>query len=143
MVNPFEKHSQEANRFVKTLAIRLHTPGDPEHALRVLRAVFGILRRRIVPDESLQLVSQLPLILKGVYVDGWNIMEPLSEANTLDDFVFEIRSDSQGKTYLDFANDELARKKIVTAFNALKQFNVEGELHDILYQVTGELTGIV
>src|SRR5436190_2627020 len=143
MLYPFDKYYHEASRFVKSLAIRLGTPGDPEHAIRVLRCVFGVLRRRIVPDESLQVVSKLPLILKGIYVDGWNIYEPLSEANTLDEFLFEIRSSSQRNAYLDFANDELAKKKIVTVVNALNQFVYDGELNDILHNLSREASEMV
>ena len=142
MLYPFDKHYDEAKRFVKNLARRLGTPGDSEHAVRVLRSVFGVLRRRIVPDESLQLVSKLPLIVKGIYVDGWNICEPLSEADTLDQFLFEIRSNSQGRTYLDFANAELAKKKIVRVFRMLKQFVYEGELNDILLRLSTEASEI-
>src|SRR5262245_13480502 len=82
MLHPFDKPYDEATRFVKNIALRLGTPRDLEHAVRVLKSVFGVLRRRIVPDESLQLISKLPLVLKGIYVDGWNICEPLSEART-------------------------------------------------------------
>ena len=138
-----DKHCDEATRFVKNVASRIGTPRDSEHAVRVLRSVFGVLRRRIVPDESLQLISKLPLIVKGIYVDGWNIYEPLSEAHTLDEFLFEIRSNSQGRAHLDFSNVELAKKKIIAVFKVLKQFVYEGELNDILRSVSREASEIV
>jgi uncharacterized protein (DUF2267 family) len=143
MLYPFDKQYNEATHFVKSVAKRLGTPGDLEHAVRVLRSVFGVVRRRIVPDESLQLVSKLPLILKGIYVDGWNIYEPLSEARTLDEFLFEVRNNSQGRAQLDFSNVELAKKKIVAVFNMLKQFVYDGELADIVRTVSTEARKIV
>lgn len=143
MLYSFDKHCDEATRFIKNVAARIGTPADSEHAVRVLRTVFGVLRRRIVPDESLQLISRLPLIIKGVYVDGWNICEPLSEARTLDEFLFEIRSDSQGRAHLDFSNVELAKKKIIAVFNVLKRFVYGGELADILRSVSREASEIV
>jgi uncharacterized protein (DUF2267 family) len=138
MLYSFDKQYDEATRFVKSVAKRLGTPGDLEHAVRVLKSVFGVLRRTIVPDESLQLISKLPLIVKGIYVDGWNICEPLSEARTLDEFLFEIRRHSQERVHLDFSNVELAKKKIIAVFNVLKQFVYEGELNDILRNVSRE-----
>jgi uncharacterized protein (DUF2267 family) len=143
MVYPFDKHYGEATRFVKSVAKRLGTPRDFEHAVRVLRSVFGVLRRRIVPDESLQLISKLPLVIKGIYVDGWNICEPLSEARTLDDFLFEIKSHSQERAHLDFSNVELAKKKIIAVFHILKQFVWEGELNDILRNASKEANAII
>jgi uncharacterized protein (DUF2267 family) len=143
MLYPFDKHDEEATRFVRNIAIRLGTPGDLEHAVRVLKRVFGVLRRRIVPDESLQLISELPLIIKGLYVDGWNIYEPLSEVGTLDEFLIEVRGRSQGRAYFDFANDELAKKKIIKVLNILKQFVHGGELNDILHNLSSEAKQIV
>ena len=143
MLYPFDKHYGEATNFMKNVAKRLGTPGDFEHAVRVLRSVFGVLRRRIVPDESLQLISKLPLMIKGIYVDGWNICEPLSDARTLDDFLFEIRSHSQGRAHLDFSNVELAKKKIIAVFHILKQFVWDGELNDILRNASREASQIV
>ena len=143
MLYPFDKQYDEATRFIKSVAKRLGTPGDLEHAVRVLRSVFGVLRRRIVPDESLQLISKLPLVIKGIYVDGWNICEPLSEASTLHEFLFEIRSHPQGRSQLDFSNVELAKKKIIAVFNVLKQFVCEGELNDILSNFSRESSEII
>src|SRR6266540_972683 len=91
MTNIFDKDCREANRFIRNLALQLGTPNDTDHAMRVLQSVFKELRRRIIPDESLHLISQLPLILKGMYVDGWNVNEPLSEAKTFNEFLDEIR----------------------------------------------------
>jgi uncharacterized protein (DUF2267 family) len=77
-------------------------------------------------------------MLKGIYVDGWSICEPLSEADTLDEFLFEIRNSSKGRAHLDFANGELAKNKIVAVFNALKQFLHEGELNDLVLNLSRE-----
>jgi uncharacterized protein (DUF2267 family) len=142
MLYPFVKHYDEATGFIKSVAKRLGTPGDLDHAVRVMRSVFGVLRRRIVPDESLQLVSQLPLLVKGIYVDGWNICEPLSEARTLDEFLFEVRDNSKGRSHLDFSNVELAKKKIIAVFNVLKQFVCDGELADMLGNLTRDASEI-
>ena len=76
-------------------------------------------------------------------MDGWNICEPLSEARTLDEFLFEIRSESQGRAHLDFSNVELAKKKIIAVFNVLKRFVYGGELADILRNVSREASEIV
>ncbi|HEV8286179.1 MAG TPA: DUF2267 domain-containing protein [Chitinophagaceae bacterium] len=143
MVNVFDNHCQEANRFIKDLALQLGSPDDTDHAIRILRCVFKALRRRIIPDESLHIISQLPLILKGLYVDGWDINEPLSEAKTFDEFLFDIRNNTETSASVDFANDELARKKITTVFSALKEFVSEGELNHIRDELPKEIAEIV
>src|SRR5258706_9857714 len=128
MTDAFNNHCREANRFIEDLAFQLGTPNDADHAMRVLQSVFAELRRRIIPDESLHLISQLPLILKGMYVDGWNINEPLSEAKTFNEFLDEIRDSDDRNAGSDFANDDLARRKIMIVFKALKKYIPDNEL---------------
>ena len=142
MVNLFDKQCQEANHFIKDLAMQLGTPEDIDHAVRVLRYVFRALRRRLVPDESLHIVSQLPLILKGIYVDGWNIYEPLSEAKTFDEFLYDIRNNER-KADVDFTNYDLAKKKISAVFNALKKIISGGELDHFRDELPKELAEMV
>lgn len=40
-------------------------------ALSVLRAVLHQLRDRLTPDEAVDLAAQLPLLVRGVYFEGW------------------------------------------------------------------------
>ena len=143
MTNTFEKHLQEASGFFKNLATQLGTPDDIDHAVRVLKGVFRALRRRIIPDDSLHIVSHLPLVLKGMYVDGWTINEPLSEAQTLDEFLFDIRNNTERKANADFASDELARKKITAVLNALKQFISNGEMRHVRDELPREIAQMV
>src|SRR6266404_6506613 len=143
MVNVFDKHCQEGNRFIEDLALQLGTPDDTDHAVRVLRCIFKAVRRRVVPDESLHIVSQLPLILKGMYVDGWDINEPLSEAKTFDEFLDNIRNNTEKNTGVDFSNNELAKKKIMVVFNALKEFISDGDLDNIRDELPKEIAELV
>ena len=143
MATTIDKHCQEANQFIKELASQLGTPGDTEHALRVLRCVFKALRRRIVPEESMHIISQLPLIFKGMYVDGWNIHDELSDAQTFNDFLDEIRNNTESRADVDFADDELAKKKITTVFKALKVYISEGELDHIRAELPNEIAGMI
>jgi uncharacterized protein (DUF2267 family) len=40
-------------------------------ALAVLRAVLHQLRDRLPPEEAVDLGAQLPLIVRGIYYEGW------------------------------------------------------------------------
>jgi uncharacterized protein (DUF2267 family) len=143
MANLFNKDYREAEYFIKDLALQLGTPNDPFHAVRVLKALFTELRRRIIPDESLHLISQLPLILKGLYVDGWAINEPLSEARNFNEFLNELRTNSERKASADFANDELARKKIRITLQAIKKFIPDDEVGQLRDELPKEVAEMV
>jgi len=40
-------------------------------AYQALRGTLHALRDRLPPEEAVQLAAQLPLLLKGMYFDGW------------------------------------------------------------------------
>lgn len=143
MINAFNKHLEEANRFVKDLAMQLGNPENTDQAIRVLRAVFIALRRRIPTDESMHVVSQLPMILKGMYVDGWDLHEPLSDAQSWDDFLFELRNNTARNADIDFVNDEDAKQKVSAVFTALKQYISEGELDHVRSSLPKEIAEVI
>lgn len=64
MVTAFEKHVAEANGFIKNLSMRVGMPDNPDFAIRITKAIFKAVRKRITPEQSMHVVSQLPLILK-------------------------------------------------------------------------------
>lgn len=45
--------------------------GDEERAWRALRATLHALRDRLPPNEAVQLAAQLPMLLRGLYFEGW------------------------------------------------------------------------
>ena len=49
------------------------------------------LRRRLTLDESFDLLAQLPMCIKAVYVDGWKpALFPDKSIKTLEDFIREV-----------------------------------------------------
>ena len=44
---------------------------DETEALSVLRCVLHQLRDRLTIDESVQFAAQLPMIVRGIYFEGW------------------------------------------------------------------------
>lgn len=44
---------------------------DEAEALTVLRVVLHQLRDRLSVEESVQLAAQLPLLVRGIYFEGW------------------------------------------------------------------------
>src|ERR1043166_3664105 len=107
-----EKFAQTGNRFVQDVAERIGEPENTAKAARVMRAVFHSLRNRITPEESLQLVAQLPMFLKAVYVDGWKLSKMYERIKHVTDFIDEV-SNEAGRTGLnDFSTNDEALKLI-------------------------------
>jgi uncharacterized protein (DUF2267 family) len=45
---------------------------DPRQAYSILRAVLHVLRDRLTTSEAVDLGAQLPMLVRGIYYDGWN-----------------------------------------------------------------------
>ena len=73
-VAALEHTIQQTNIWLKTLAEELHL--DERHEAYVaLRAVLHVLRDRLTPEQAVHLGAQLPLLIRGIYYDGWRPVE--------------------------------------------------------------------
>lgn len=85
-MHDFDAAVQKANRWVKEMATELST-GDDHEAYRALRAGLHALRDRLPIDEAVQLGAQLPLVLRGVYYDGWKPRQTPVRVRSEDEFL--------------------------------------------------------
>jgi uncharacterized protein (DUF2267 family) len=67
----FDKTVQESNLWLKDIMERLSTD-DRHRAYSTLRAVLHSLRDRIGPESAAHLGAQLPMLLRGVFYEGWD-----------------------------------------------------------------------
>ena len=70
-LDTFDKTVQESNLWLKDLMERLNTQ-DRHHAYSTLRAVLHGLRDRIGPENAAHLGAQLPMLLRGLFYEGWD-----------------------------------------------------------------------
>ena len=65
---------QQTNVWLKTLSEELHV--EERHvAYSALRAVLHVLRDRLTPEQAVHLGAQLPLLIRGIYYDGWRLTD--------------------------------------------------------------------
>lgn len=102
MTLDFEKYAMKGNEFIHQLEANLGSP-DRGHAGRILRTTLRVLRNHLTFEESLQLLSQLPMAIKSVYVDGWKKGEH-QRLKTVDDFLIEIIREDGNSAWRDFSN---------------------------------------
>ncbi len=129
------RYVEEANRFYKEVAQELGNPQDINHASRVTTAVLHTLRERITIEESMHVVANLPMILKGIYVDGWKISKDAYHADTLDEFLNEVREHSLREPGRDFGGHQMARDTVKAVLHVLRKYIDEGEIRHIKAQL--------
>lgn len=69
-IHVFERTTHEAHEWVNDLAGRTGWTNERE-VLRLLRAVLGKVRDHLHVNEMAQFSAQLPILLRGMFFEGW------------------------------------------------------------------------
>jgi uncharacterized protein (DUF2267 family) len=129
-LNTFEKHAAKGNKFVKNVSEYL---GDVnrDKAGRITKAVLHALRDVLTVQENLHLISQLPLVIKGVYVDNWKISGEPKRIRTIDDFCDDLRQIARLTAEEDFDTKDDCLDAVHAVFSVIRDMVSEGEIEDI------------
>ena len=98
---------------------------DEQRSYRLLRATLQTLRDWLDVNEASQLAAQLPMLLRGVYYEGWHpAATPVGERS---------RQDFIDRVQRAFGTDPLAypEKAISDVFRLLSRRISEGEIKDV------------
>ena len=88
----FDTTVQETNLWLKAIMDRLHT--DDRHlAYLALRATLHALRDRLGPENAVHLAAQLPMLVRGLYYEGWRLAASQTKERTRADFLEHVRSE--------------------------------------------------
>jgi uncharacterized protein (DUF2267 family) len=68
----FDHTVQESNGWIKEIAEYLETP-NRQVAYHALRGVLFALRDRLTVDEAFNLAAQLPLVIRGLFFEGYKV----------------------------------------------------------------------
>ena len=84
----FDRTVQETNLWLKDLEERLGAPRQQAYAC--LRATLHELRDRLPPETALHFAAQLPMLLRGVFTEGWSLTARPDVERTAEAFVLDV-----------------------------------------------------
>lgn len=135
----YEQYAHEARKFLKEIASEIGDPENTEQADRIMTSVLHTLRDLLTPEESLHLIAQLPMLLKGIYVNGWHL-GTRNRIKSMDDFIEALMLKNPRAAAQDFGADEKAIERTKAVFKVLRNRIAVGEVKDIVSQLPPELT---
>ncbi|GAA0893657.1 DUF2267 domain-containing protein [Fulvivirga kasyanovii] len=135
----FIKHAEKGNHILNEVASELGFPGNKELAGRMLRAVLHTLRARLTIQESFQLMAQLPLVLKGLYVEGWKYQEKPFRIKHIGEFVTHVIREDYPAGHHDITTVKDGENAIMGVLKVLRSHITEGEVQSILASIPREL----
>jgi len=122
---------QQTQEWLKELRDNGDLTNESE-ALSVLRAVLHQLRDRLTPEEAVDLAAQLPLIVRGVYFEGWRPAHTPEKLRAKKEFLSELAV----KLRPHPVNAEQAARDV---FALLAHHCDPGEIADVIGQLPGEI----
>jgi uncharacterized protein (DUF2267 family) len=130
MTLDFEKYAKKGNEFMHHLEDNLNTE-DRAHAGRILRSTFRVLRNHLTFEESLQLLAQLPMALKAVYVDGWSAAAH-RKIKSPEEFLVEIGREEGSNAWRDFSNEDEMISAVRAVIDTLREYVSSQEIDQAL-----------
>jgi uncharacterized protein (DUF2267 family) len=121
----FDTTIQESNLWLKEVEANLGDC-DRQEAYAALRAVLHALRDRLPAQAAVKFAAQLPMLLRGLYFEGWTLPEETDRARSLEEFADKVVASLHPR----FRFDPVTSSEAV--FGAIANFVSEGEVDKIV-----------
>lgn len=140
----FDKYAAEGNRFLKEYAQEMDLANEQMKSGRILVSTLHALREIISFAESLQLIAQMPMFLKAIYANRWNVKKNRSRVKSVEDFMDLVRILNEPASINDFGyENELLEHYIRTTFLFLRKYISYGEMEDIKSELPKKLKDLI
>ncbi|MGW0214364.1 DUF2267 domain-containing protein [Micromonospora chokoriensis] len=125
MLSAFESSLDKTTLILKDIEDAYGWPKDRRNqSYAALRTVLHLLRDRLPVDESVEFAQQLPVLVRGIYFDGWVPSDVPIKLNR-DDFLYEVR---QGFPYDAEGGPERVTQVVL---DTLRRHVTQGEWQDV------------
>jgi uncharacterized protein (DUF2267 family) len=132
----FDTTLQKTNSWLQDLMQTLDW-ADRHEAYMAMRATLHALRDRLTVEEVAHLGAQLPMLIRGLYYEGWNPTGKPLRVRHKSQFLARIEEQLRDD---DFVDDLIAIERVARAvFTVLAQRVSTGEIADVRHILPTEL----
>ena len=124
-IKAFDSTLQTTHIWLDDLMSKLGWEGDRQKAYHALRAVLHALRDRLPVDNVAHLASQLPMLVRGFFYEGWVPARTPVREHTANEFLVHVT-----EAFL-FDVDADSRKIAQAVFGVLGQHISTGEINKV------------
>jgi uncharacterized protein (DUF2267 family) len=128
----FERTLHKTNTWLNEVMLALPSP-DRRDAYRALRATLHALRDSITLTEAAQLGAQLPMLIRGVYYEGWDPTVTSTKRRHREDFLARIAQELRDGDVID------PERAACAVFTVLIRRISDGDIEDVQHVLPSEL----
>jgi uncharacterized protein (DUF2267 family) len=133
----FEKYASDGHRFINHVADELDV--SLNMAARITRAVLHAVRDRISPDDAIEFAQGLPMALKGIYIDRYDLSETPVRIRNRAEFLDYVREKDRQNAAVDFPSQASVIDAIRAVFRVLEDTVDPGQVRHIKKMFNKEL----
>lgn len=137
----FEEYASDGNRFINLVADELGC--DRNTAARVTKAVLHAIRDRLPANDAVEFAQGLPMAIKGVYFDQYDISSTPVVIRHTRDFLNFVCSKDRIAAIHDFPDDQSVIEAIRAVFNVLENTMDPGQVEQVKNMLHHEVTKLL
>ena len=122
--NQFHNTVTKTEDWAKELADRLDL-ADDLRGYRLLRATLHVIRDSVSPNEAADLGAQLPMLLRGVYYEGWQPAKTPVKLHNISELSKRVGKDFEKDPF------ENTQDAVEAVFGLLNNRVSAGEINDV------------
>jgi len=133
----FDKYAAEGNHFINQVAMEMNC--DRNMAARSTRAVLHAVRDRIPPVDAVEFGQGLPMALKGVYFDQYDLAHAPVVLRHPSEFLDYLRYKNRSAERYDYPDDRSVEEAIASVFRVLERTMDYGQVEQIKHMMNDEI----
>jgi len=131
----FDETVQLSNQWLNEL-MRAVGWDDKYRAYRLLRATLHALRDRLTAHEVVQLGAQLPMLIRGLYYDGWHMRDVPRAERTKSVFLSHVEAAFKHDPNAD--TEELVKEVLGLLARRISR----GEIEEVMHMLPAEVRAL-
>jgi uncharacterized protein (DUF2267 family) len=137
----FEDYAAEGNRILNEIGYELSC--DNNKAMRVLRCVIHALRDRLTPGAAIHFAQGLPMALKAIFIDQYDLSKTPVVIRSPHKFLEFIAQKEGPNSYADFPDEHSVLEALQAVFFVLENHMDYGQVLQLKHNLNKEIVDMI
>ncbi|MFP4089479.1 MAG: DUF2267 domain-containing protein [Cyclobacteriaceae bacterium] len=126
-----DKAHNDGKHFMHLLQQRLGTEDNWDKTTRILKGILHTLRDNMQVGEAINALAQMPLFLKGIFVDEWKYSAEPEKLRSLNKYVEAVQNRKEIVEFKDLPDEEAVIHASKEVISLLSEYLSEGQMEHI------------